>query len=113
VSTKCRTCGVAYMKEYNIRNPTNMRRGNLARRGLTLEQWEIMLSEQGGRCAICGTDKPGGIGEKLNVDHDHGTGAVRGLLCHLCNRMLGHAKDDVRILEAAIAYLGEFRTRHS
>ena len=43
------------------------------------------LEAQGGGCAICGaTPKT----RRLHVDHDHRTGAVRGLLCHRCNRAL-------------------------
>lgn len=41
----------------------------------------------------------------LHVDHDHETGLIRGLLCHHCNTLLGHAKDSVDVLEAAIVYL--------
>jgi hypothetical protein len=39
------------------------------------------------------------------VDHNHKTGAVRGLLCCKCNFILGHADDDVGILRRAISYL--------
>ncbi len=54
----------------------------------------------------------------MSVDHDHATGKNRGLLCTNCNKVLGHAKDDVTILRRAIAYLeahaepkpGEFTT---
>lgn len=61
-----------------------------------------MLEEQGGVCAICGT----GNGQKmLHVDHDHGTGRVRGLLCHQCNRVLGLAHDNPELMRKAIEYL--------
>jgi recombination endonuclease VII len=56
------------------------------RYGLSKEDYERMLDEQGGVCAICGSapDK-----QRLSVDHNHGTGKVRGLLCHKCNLALG------------------------
>lgn len=58
--------------------------------GITVEQYERMLTDQGGVCAIC-TRKPGRV--RLSVDHDHtccpGRGScgkcVRGLLCKSCN----------------------------
>jgi Recombination endonuclease VII len=53
--------------------------------GLTVEQWDQMLIEQAGRCAICNEPM-----KSPHVDHSHTTGAVRGLLCLRCNTMLGH-----------------------
>ena len=50
-------------------------------------------------CVICGAE------ENLVVDHDHGTGAVRGMLCNHCNRGLGHFRDDPVLLEFAAQYL--------
>lgn len=53
--------------------------------GLTIEDYDRMLAAQGGGCAICGTTPKT---RRLDTDHDHATGAVRGLLCHRCNRAL-------------------------
>jgi hypothetical protein len=50
-------------------------------------------------CVICGSE------EKLVVDHDHDTGAIRGMLCNHCNRGLGHFRDDPILLEFAAQYL--------
>ena len=75
--------------------------------GITIEDYDRMLEEQNGRCAICRTDKPGGAGARFAVDHNHDTGNVRGLLCNNCNRGLGHLKDSVLLLEQAINYLNE------
>jgi hypothetical protein len=66
--------------------------------------YEAQLAAQGGGCAICGyRPKPGG--RRLNIDHDHKTGAVRGLLCARCNRGLGWFRDDPDRLEIAATYL--------
>lgn len=59
-----------------------------------------MFAAQEGQCAICGTAK-----EKLVVDHNHATGHVRSLLCHLCNAMIGCARESSDILVRAAAYL--------
>lgn len=70
--------------------------------------FDAMLEAQGGRCAICRTDKAfsgGGDGRRLAIDHCHSTGIVRGLLCGNCNRMLGLVKDDPEALRRAAAYL--------
>ena len=68
-----------------------------------------MAELQNHLCAICGSPETirGRSGETrfLCVDHDHRTGKVRQLVCSACNSVLGDAEDDIRILEAAIAYL--------
>lgn len=73
--------------------------------GITLDEFNAMLVSQGGRCAICRTDTPGGKGQ-FNVDHCHGTGRVRGILCERCNRrLLAAAGDDPELLRRAADYL--------
>lgn len=73
--------------------------------GLSLQDYDRMLADQGGVCAICGNTCT--RFEYLSVDHDHDTSAVRGLLCHSCNTMLGYAREDISILARAIEYLNE------
>lgn len=55
--------------------------------GISLEDYEKMIDNQGGHCVLCGGVNPDG--RKLAVDHDHETKRVRGLLCLQCNRLLG------------------------
>lgn len=61
--------------------------------GLELSDYEAMLEEQGGRCAICREPERRlnrrGAPKALSIDHDHETGEVRGLLCQDCNHALG------------------------
>lgn len=75
--------------------------------GLTSEQFEQMLQNQGGGCAICGAteNSPGSKGKSLAVDHDHTTGKVRGLLCDKCNRALGWLGEDHQRFIRAAEYL--------
>ncbi len=59
---------------------------------LTELQYEALLAEQNGRCALCGAQEVGSgqwSGGHFHVDHDHGDGHVRGLLCQQCNTQLG------------------------
>lgn len=60
--------------------------------GIDLKDYNRILKGQGGKCALCRSKKAGGMGKMDNtfqVDHDHETGIIRGLLCYNCNRMLG------------------------
>ena len=74
------------------------------RYGITLADYDEMLEEQGGGCAICGKT-PEDNGKRLGVDHDHNTGRVRGLLCDKCNSGLGMLRDDSTLLLRAVEYL--------
>jgi hypothetical protein len=70
--------------------------------GITKQRYLEMVAEQNGACAICG----GPPGERaLNVDHDHGTGQIRALLCTRCNIGMGGFRDSPNLLRKALAYL--------
>lgn len=73
------------------------------RYGITPEEYDRVLALQSGVCAICKQERTRKF--RLCVDHDHKTGAARGLLCNHCNRALGLLKDSVSVLTEAIAYL--------
>ena len=55
---------------------------------ITPEDYDKLMAEQGGTCAICNSGVDKGYGY-LCVDHNHETGEVRGLLCHRCNMHVG------------------------
>lgn len=65
---------------------------------ITPAHFEAMLLTQCGRCAVCGAVMP-----HPQIDHDHRTGRVRGLLCGRCNRSIHIVEEH---LTAALAYLG-------
>lgn len=71
--------------------------------GITETQYNEMLLQQNGVCAICGNIN--GSGRRLCVDHDHATKKVRGLLCDSCNRGLGYLGDQPARVERAANYL--------
>lgn len=68
------------------------------------DDFDRLWSEHKGRCAICRTvlDPES---RQTHVDHDHETGAVRGILCHGCNSGLGQFQDDPERLRAAVKYI--------
>lgn len=73
--------------------------------GLAPEEYQALLERQNFRCAIC-TNRP--RSQRLAVDHDHQTGAVRGLLCKRCNHdLLGGGHDSIELLWRAVKYLLE------
>lgn len=92
-----------------MENAKTKLRHNLKQYGLTPEQFQALLEAQNYKCAICGSasNKAGRKGslERLYVDHCHGEGRVRGLLCNSCNVGLGHFGDSPELLEKAIQYL--------
>lgn len=69
---------------------------------LACEEYERMLAEQDGKCAICRVSQEG---KKLSIDHNHQTGQIRGLLCQKCNIGIGHFDDDITRLLHAVHYL--------
>lgn len=79
------------------------RRNFVSRYEITHDEHRRLLDLQQHRCAIC--DQPPPPPTVLNIDHDHETNEVRGLLCRSCNLALGFLGDDIERLENAIAYL--------
>jgi len=67
--------------------------------GLDGTTYQQLLRCQNGACALCGKAvSPTLVSETRppDIDHDHMTGAVRGLLCHSCNLRLGHLERALR-----------------
>ncbi len=87
---------IEYQKAYNA----NTRH---RRYGLSAEEYEGLIALQGSACGICG--EPPVDGGTLFIDHDHKTGAPRGLLCSRCNTGLGFFSDDPDRLRSAASYV--------
>jgi len=73
---------------------------------ITRDQYNQILADQGGVCAICGgIDNNTDSHDRWVVDHIHDTQIIRGLLCHRCNTGLGLFNDNQQSLFGAIGYL--------
>src|SRR5262245_41793994 len=101
----CAECYKEQTKRYSLKKLYSM----------GLLEYQRLYDNQLGVCAICEQPETaiGVHGEirLLNVDHDHVTGKVRGLLCSNCNTALGLFRDEVRNLVSAIKYLLDHNKR--
>lgn len=122
--SRCKSCHSRKNQEYTqkareAQPEEEYRRGRakmLKRQyGITLDDYDRMLADQGGVCAICllpetrtmRSDSP--QVRALAVDHDHVTGEIRGLLCFCCNTGIGKFGDSPDRLRAAAKYLSKER----
>lgn len=112
-SNTCKKCVTVKATAYRAKNSAAYqayaRKNQLKQKfRLTVEEYEALLKEQKGRCAICRKkpyDKRNGKIIHLSVDHDHATGKVRGLLCKRCNAAIGMLLDDPKLVVRALEYL--------
>jgi hypothetical protein len=93
-SRRCTTCHAEYSRAYMLKTLYD----------LTPDQFAQMLEDQGNACAACRVEYDG----KFKVDHDHSTGAVRGILCNGCNIALGHSYENPTTLRALADYVEHF-----
>lgn len=73
--------------------------------GITQPQYDAMLLSQNGTCAI--GDHQFESAAVVCVDHDHFTGAVRGLLCSKHNTAIGMFDESIPAMAAAVKYLSD------
>mgnify|MGYP003149689116 CR=1 FL=1 len=104
----------AYEKEYYKKNKEQITASTKeyflkSKYGMTLKDKTILLQKQNNKCMICfikfNTDDTRTTTPA--VDHCHISNKIRGLLCGLCNKGLGHFKDNTKLLTKAINYLQE------
>jgi hypothetical protein len=106
----CKPCARIYNKAHpagpdaKYRSDESARAAGLRRFGLSIDEFEAMLADQGGKCAICRTESCT-TGRRFSVDHDKITGKIRGLLCRRCNQGIGWFDHDPQILTSAATYL--------
>lgn len=107
----CKPCNKARSDEWKKKNPERFKKQNrnwMLKRsfGITTEERDAMLENQGGVCAIC-KGAPDKQHYTFSVDHYDPTGDIRGILCGNCNCGIGQFKDKPELLRAAILYLQE------
>lgn len=110
-STRCKECDKIGRRNRYLKNKVHhMNTCRYNHHGITGKEYWNMFMEQEGKCIICSqyeTTKTTN-GQKirlLNVDHNHKTGKIRGLLCKKCNIALGEFRDNPFILIKAVKYL--------
>lgn len=116
---RCRLCGIEKpLSEFYFRNDSKKYRSEckeclkklntFRNTGWTPEAYERAYIKQDGRCAICGCKLNSSRYTRFAGDHDHKTGALRGLLCMNCNTALGLMKDSPIRLQNAIDYINKY-----
>ena len=96
-------CATHHRERKNAQKEAAWARGIKERYGITPEQYWALYAAQGGSCYIC--QRATGKVKRLAVDHDHANGYVRGLLCGVCNKLLGHMRDDPDMAYRVADYL--------
>jgi hypothetical protein len=109
----CKSCLNEWRRNKKAKNPKpfqdyEFKRGLRRHYGMTVEQYQQMLSDQVGCCACCGKHESE-FKRRLHVDHDHNSGHIRALLCTECNPGMGYFCHSVERLEMAIRYLKKFK----
>ena len=107
---KCSACfKIKTCNAFNINHSRCKRCYNLWRcHKITELHYDYLLEQQDRKCACCKIsyiDAEVNHKSILNVDHNHQTMKIRGLLCSRCNTGIGLAKDNIIILYSMIEYL--------
>ena len=113
LQSQCKPCARQTQKDWRWANldASRAKERDAARKtvyGVGAEDFERMILAQGGSCAIC----HGAFSKTPSIDHCHATGAVRELLCSLCNSAIGFLNDDADRCRAAAAYIDKHHELH-
>lgn len=90
------------VREWRVKYPDKLLLQRLRPYNLSLEQYIDLVTKQKGVCAIC---KSPPTRARLDIDHNHTTGKIRGLLCNKCNITLGKFEDNPTVLIQMGKYL--------
>lgn len=86
LANPCKLCKKKYARSKHAKI---MNRGRALKflYGLGTVGYNRLFGIQDGRCAICRKHQSE-LKRRLDIDHDHKTGKVRGLLCNYCNKTI-------------------------
>ncbi len=103
---ECKECNKKKTVLWGRNNP-DRRRSTLIKHvyGIDSKEYDRLLQAQDGKCAICFSTNVGGKRLHFDIDHNHITGKVRGLLCRSCNYLIGNSKESTTTLLSAVKYL--------
>src|ERR1017187_1438149 len=75
-----------------------------SRYGATIEWVKATIIRQGGGCGVCKITEDL-INRRFDIDHDHLTHKLRGVLCNPCNFGIGAFRDNRAFIVRAINYI--------
>lgn len=108
LQTWCKLCQNTKQRETHIKNPERIKEAKLRYLyKISLSDYNNLLTLQNGLCAIC---KEHPSDRSLDVDHNHKTKKVRGLLCRYCNLAVGNLRESKELAQSLISYLDKFST---
>jgi len=103
---QCKPCIKQYNRKHTLRSLESRRDYSLRSiYGISTMERDTMSEAQNHRCKICDIKEKHAPRQRLHVDHDHDTGAVRGLLCGRCNVAIGLLQDSSEFTIKATTYL--------
>jgi hypothetical protein len=89
--------------ELIVKDRRNQRNSALKKKfGITIEDYEKLYNQQEGKCLICER-----FFKVLDVDHNHKTEEIRGLLCRACNTLVGQVECRRQEINKIIEYLSK------
>lgn len=107
-----RAGNAAKKRKYTQANPDKIKDIKLKQTyGIGLEDYNHMLAQQNGVCAICKRPETAvwrGKTLRLAVDHKENPHQVRGLLCMKCNRSFGLLEENIDFMLAMIEYAKKY-----
>jgi len=109
LQNQCSDCLKESRRKWREANPDRHRARHVKNRyGIGQVEYDEMVAEAAGLCPVCHEPPPSPL-KALDLDHDHATGAIRGLLCRGCNLALGGARDNPQILRDLADYVEAHR----
>ena len=105
VQSACKICCLKRLNDFNKTKEgkicqknyfeKHQRRYTILQAGLTIKDYDNIFERQNECCAICGKHQSK-FTKHFDIDHNHKTGEIRGLLCHNCNKNLGLYENNQR-----------------